>query len=464
MVRITRQLRDSWRRLAHERAFSLTASLTLALGIGATTIVFTVVHALLSQPESSQGHKNLVIVWATNPIAGQRRDVVSGPTFLDLQRDNQTLDGLAAFHFSDLTLTERDRAGVISTLEVTPEFFAVTGVRPATGRGFVASDATGDAQLVVLSHGFWQRHFGGDPDVIGRTLATGGHQHRVIGVLSAGFRFFDAPDVLTLLRPHQLAAEQRTHYFYWLFGRLKAGVPLPRAEQDLDRVMTQIVERHPSVRGWEVTAEPLDAILDEPFTPVARLAVIAVVLVLLVACANVASLLLTRHISRRRELAIRMSLGASRRRVFLELICDVMWLSLAGGAAGVAIAVSGLASLNRLMPPAVAIAGSAGSVAMPAFVLDRASLLFALAATVATLVVCGLAPAWRAARQDVPSNLLPASRCSTAGPRELRLRAGLVSLQIAFATVLLVVAALIVQLSPSSTPLIPASAASESFP
>ncbi len=445
LFRIMRLLRDSCRRLAHERAFSLTASLTLALGIGATTIVFTVVHALLSQPEISQGHGDLVIVWGTNPTAGQQRDVVSGPTFLDLQRENQTLAGLAAFHFGDSTLAGHDRAGVISTLEVTPEFFAVTGVRPAIGRGFAASDATADADVVVLSHGFWQRQFGGDPDIIGRTLRTGGHQHRVIGVLGSGFRFFDAPDVVTLLRPQQLAADQRTYYVYWLVGRLKDGVPLPQAEQDLDRVMAQIVERHPSVRGWDVTAEPLDAILDEPFTTVARLAVIAVVLVLVVACANVASLVLTRHVSRRRELAIRTSLGASRARVFLELTCDVMWLSLAGGVAGVAIAVSGLALLGRLMPPAVALAGSAGSIAVPGFVLDRAALFVALAAAVGTLVVCGLAPAWRATRQEPLSNLLPASRGSTAGAGELRLRGGLVSLEIAFATVLLVVAALIVQ-------------------
>jgi putative ABC transport system permease protein len=368
------QIGLSLRGLSRQPGFSAITILTLALGIGATTTVFTVARAFLNHPELAHGDDDLVMVWGTNRVAGQVRDVVSGPTFLDLQRENRTLAGLSAFHFSDVTLRGGDRATVVGALQVTAEFFETTGIRPALGRTLVPSDTTGDAKIVLLSHGFWQRQFGGDPEVIGRRIDTTDGSLAIVGVLPETFRFFFVPDIVTLIRPEKMTAEDRSYYFYWLVGRLGSGVSVSQADQDLDRVMARIAAAHPAARGWEVTAERFEAVLDEPVRPTIRVALFTALLVLAVACANVAGLVLTRLVGRRRELAVRVSLGASRRRLFFELLADSVWLAAAGAVAGVAVALGSLAALNQLMPPSVAIAGSAGSIAVPTFNADASAL------------------------------------------------------------------------------------------
>lgn len=432
------------RGLVRQPGFSAIAILTLALGIGATTTVFSVARAFLDHPELTEG-SDPVIVWGTNRVAGQVRDVVSGPTFLDLRRQNRTLAGLSAFHFTDITLRGGDRANVISALEVSADFFDVTGIRPAIGRGVVQSDDNSDNAIVVLSHGFWQRQFAGSPDVIGQSIETDSGRLQIVGVLPETFRFFFVPDVVTLIRSTTMAAEDRSYFFYWLVGRLVPGVTALEAEQDLDQVMTRIAATHPGSRGWEITIERLSTVLDEPIRPTIRVALFTGLLVLGVACANVAGLVLTRHVSRRRELAIRLSLGASRSRVFFELLAETVWLSCGGVIVGVLVAFGGLVALNQLMPSSVAIAGSAGSFAVPTFEADVWVLGFAALTGMATVVVCGAVPAWRTTRNEASAHADAPRRGTTAGPVEHRLRNGLVSTEIALATTVLVVALLLVQ-------------------
>ena len=439
------QIGLSLRGLTRQPGFSGIVILTLALGIGATTTVFTVARGFLNHPELEQGFDDLVMVWGTNRVAGQVRDVVSGPTFLDLQRENRTLAGLSAFHVSDVTLRGRDRASVLAALQVTAEFFEVTGIRTSFGRAFVPSDAASDTKLVILSHGFWPRQFGGSPEVLGRALAISNENLTIVGVLPETCRFFFVPDIVTLIRPEVLAAEERSYYFYWLVGRLEDGTTVTDADQDLDRVMTRIAAAHPTARGWETTTERLETVLDEPIRPTIRVALLTALLVLGVACANVASLVLTRHVTRRRELAIRISLGASRARVFFELLADTVWLAAGGAAAGAVIAAGSLAALNQLMPPSVAIAGSAGSISVPTFDADLSVLGVATLIALTTVIACGVAPAWRASRPDPTAQLDASSRGTTTGVVEHRLRNGLVSLEMAMATTLLVVALLLVQ-------------------
>jgi predicted permease len=439
------QIGLSLRGLARQPGFSAITILTLALGIGATTTVFTVARAFLSHPELAHGQDDLVMVWGTNRVAGQMRDVVSGPTFLDLQRENRALAGLSAFHFNDVTLRGRDRATVVGALEVTAEFFEVTGIRPTLGRTFARSDTASNARIVLLSHGFWQRQFGGDPQVIGRSIDTTDGQLAIVGVLPETFRFFFVPDLVTLIRPETMAAEDRSYYFYWLVGRLESGAALAEADQDLNRVMAGVAAAHAAARGWEITTERLETVLDEPVRPTIRVALFTALLVLAVACANVAGLVLTRHVSRRRELAVRVSLGASRRRVFFELLADSVWLAAAGAVAGVAVALGSLAALDQLLPPSIAIAGSAGSIAVPRLDADVSALGCAALIAMATVVACGVGPAWRTSRLDTSARLDLSSRGSTTSVHELRLQDGLVSLEMALATTTLVIALLLVQ-------------------
>ncbi len=370
--------------------------------------------------------------------------MISGPTYLDLQRENRSLASLAAFHFGDLTLRESSGASVVTALHATPEFFTVTGVTPILGRSFEPADAQSGDELVVLSYGFWQRRFGGDPSIVGRSLTGMGLPHVVVGVLPPRFRFFDVPDVVTLLKPQQMAREERTYYFYWLVGRLRDGVSLQAADQDLDGVMSRIAAAHPSARGWEVTPEPIAALLREPVRPAALVAITTVGLVLLIACANVASLILTRNIGRRRELSLRLALGASRQRIFLELLADVLCVAIAGGVAGIAAAAFGIAALNRLMPPALALGDSAASIAVPALAVDRMTFIIAGCVSGFTVALCGLLPAWRASRHDAQPRLT-STRGATDGPAEQRLRSVLVAIEAALATVLLVTALLLLQ-------------------
>jgi hypothetical protein len=218
------QIGLSLRGLARQPGFSAITILTLALGIGATTTVFTVARAFLHHPELAHGHDDLVMVWGTNRVAGQLRDVISGPTFLDLQRENRTLAGLSAFHFNDVTLRGRDRATVVGALDVTAEFFEVTGIRPTLGRTFARSDTASNAKIVLLSHGFWQRQFAGDPQVIGQSIDTTDGRFAIVGVLPETFRFFFVPDLVTLIRPETMAAEDRSYYFL-----LARGTPRERS-------------------------------------------------------------------------------------------------------------------------------------------------------------------------------------------------------------------------------------------
>lgn len=438
------QIGGSLRGLSREPAFSALAMLTLAIGIGTTTTVFSVARTLSSHPEINHGTSGLVVVWGTNRMAGQMRDVVSGPTYFDLQRQNSTLDGLAAFHFTDLTLRGRDRASVVGALEVTPDFFDVTGFRPRYGRVFTASDAA-DAQLVVLSHRFWMQQFAGNVDVIGQSIDTTNGRLQIIGVLPASFRFFYVPEVVTLIRRETMAGEDRSYFLYWLVGRLRTGLAVPEADRDLDRVMSAIAAAHPGTRGWETTTELLGSVLDEPIRPTIRLALLTALLVLGVACANVAGLVLTRHLSRRRDLGIRLSLGASRQRVFCELLTDSVWLAGGGAIAGALLALGGLAALNQLIPGSVAIAGSAGSIAVPRFEADAWILAFAILTAGATVLLCGAVPAWRTTRGEASALLEGPRRGTSAGVIEHRMRNGLVSMEMALATTLLVVALLLVQ-------------------
>ncbi len=444
MQSLWQEARLSARVLVKRPGLGLTAIVTLALGIGGTTAVFAVVRSVLLRPLPFKEPNQLVMVWGTSARVGQARDVISGPTFLDLQRRSTGFAGLAAFASNEMTLRLEQGASVVPGLEVTAEFFDVLGVKPVLGRAFDARSVEADQQGVLIGYEHWRDRLGGDPAVVGRPLAAASPPRTVLGVLPPGFSFFEGkPDVVTLLRSADLEGQPRTHYFYWVVGRLKPGVTVAQAEAELDGAMRQVAADFPIVRDWEVTVDRLDTLLAEPVRPALLSLLAAAALVLLIACTNVAHLLLARGLERRRELALRQALGASRWRIARQLLVESALLSGAGGLLGAGAAVWAVEALALLLPGEVAVAGSAARVALPAVELDGVALAVAVALTLATALLVGVLPMGASRAMEGHGSL--ASARTTGDRREGRTRGALVAVETALATLALVMAGLMLR-------------------
>jgi len=439
-------LRYGWRSLRRRPSFTTTAVVTLALGIAATTTVFSAIHSFLLRPLPFAQPEQLVLVWGTNLKDGQPRDVISGSNFIDLQRQNTTLDGLAAIHLDDMPARGANGTGVIGGMEVTPEFFSVLGVQPALGRSFEASDGLpGRNHVVLLSYGFWRQRFGGDPGVVGKTLAPLGQPHTIVGVLPPDFLFFSAPDVVTPLLPSELEKDARTHYHYWAVGRIKAGVLREQAEADLDSIMARLGAEYPALRNWDVTVEPLQAAMGEPVRPALLALFAAAGMLLLIGCANVASLLLARGMDRRWEFAIRTALGAGRGRLVRQLLSENLFLALLAGVLGAILTFGFVAGLVEILPATVAIAGSAALISLPTVQVDGMVLLFAVLISCATVMLFGLVPARQASLAQPQDALRASAGRVTADRRGRASQTALVISETALATVLLIAAGLMLR-------------------
>ncbi len=444
--RFVQDLRFGWRNLRRRPGFTAAAVLTLALGIASTTAVFSAIHSLLLRPLPFDEPSRLALVWGTNLKDGQPRDVISGSNFLDLQRSCRACQGLAAFHLNDMPARLEDGVGVVGQMEVTPEFFSVLGARPALGRAFEAADGLpARNQVALISHGFWQQRFGGDPRIIGKTLQPLGQPHTIIGVLPPGFLFFTAPDVVTPLVPSDLEKEERTHYHYWVLARLRPGATHEQAEAELDGAMARLGREFPPLRNWEVTVEPLQPALAGPVRPALLALLSAAGVLLLIGCANVASLLLARGLDRRWEFAVRAALGAGRGRLVRQLLTESAVLALLGGAAGALAAGFLVPEMARLLPETVALSDSAALVALPPVRVDGWVFLFSALLAGATVLIFGLWPARRAARAQPQDALRAGAPQATSAPGQVRAQRALLLAQTALATLLLVTAGLMLR-------------------
>jgi predicted permease len=441
LVGLRQIVRAASRAIRRAPASSSVIVSTLAIGIGAATAVFSVAHAWLFRALPYEAPHELVFVWATNPEVGQPRDVMSGPTFLDLQRRTTTLDRMAAFVMTDMPVRGRDGVDLVSRLQVTPELFDVLGTHPAAGRTFHSSDSRlGPDAAIMLGHAFWKTRFGGDTSIVGRARPELGLP-LVIGILPQDFGLLPPADVVTLLSPEALARENRTFYYYWVIGRLKDGVPLEVAERELDGTMRALAADMPSLRGWEVDVDRVDSLAGEPVRPAVLTLLCAVALVLLIAWSNVANLMLTNSLERLRDISIHMTLGATRGRALGQLVLEGVLLASIAGVVGVAIATALIRFSRTSLPAAAALAGSAAAVPLPSPTIDFRVVVAAGALVAATAVALGLlrtvqtgaiaAPHWSAERVAVSS---PGSR---------RRRAALLVGQTGFTTILLIVAGLL---------------------
>ncbi|MEO8677757.1 MAG: ABC transporter permease [Vicinamibacterales bacterium] len=394
-------LHHSLRVLWRSPLFTACTIAALAIGIGSTTALFSVVHALLVKPLPYADAERLVVLWENNLPRNRARNVVSPANYLEWKARSQSFERMAAFTQNRVTITGGGEPEELPTVVVTADLFDTLGVAPVLGRGFAAGeDQEGAPRTLVLGHGLWTRRFGADRAVIGRTLTINGEPATVIGVMARGFEVLGIPaDVYV---PFRLGAAARRFAGRSIIGigRLKAGVSRDQAQAEMEGVMDGLRREQPDFNtGWSVNLVPLR----EQLVGDIRLAVLvlfgAVGAVLLIACGNIGSLMLTRASSRRRELAIRTALGAGTGRLLRQLIGESLLLSAAGGALGLLLAAWLSSALTawvstRLPVPLLSQIG-----------IDPAVLAFAGLATVLTTLVCGLAPALGATGDSIVTAL-----------------------------------------------------------
>jgi putative ABC transport system permease protein len=443
-------LRHAARGLIRTPGFTLVAVLTLALGIGATSSMFTVVNRVVFDPLPFPHADRLVLLWGSKPHEGQLELPFSQPDFEDLRAGSRSYDSLAAWALGRANVTGPAEPEQVQFAVVTGNFFDVLGVRPALGRTLTtAEERPGTAPVALISHALWQRRFAGAADAVGATLTVDGRAVQVVGVLPAGFSFLTFPAATDLWMP--LGADPfdgrrfaRGARSMGVLGRLKTGVTLSQARAEADTTAAGLAAKYPRFNtGRLFRLVPLRDQVVRGVKDAALVLLAAVSFVLLIACANVASLLLARATTRQRELTIRAALGASRRRLIRYQLAESAILAAAGGSAGILVAVW-LVDLLVAIPYRTDSLFIPYSVPRSAIGVDATVLAFTAALTFATAFVFGLVPAWTASRPRVTDALRSGGR-ATAGHRHQGARGALVVVEVALALVLLVTAGLTVR-------------------
>jgi predicted permease len=442
MQTLLQDLRYGARTLWKNPGFTLVAVVTLSLGIGANTAIFTVVNAALLRGLPYRAPERLVHLFETTPQKAFAQREFSYPDYQDYQR-SQAFEGLAGYSGGGGILTGRGEPQRIFAPAASANFFSVLGVEPLLGRTFrEGEDKPGAERVTVLTYGMWRQVFGGDPGVIGQTLTVSNNQYTVVGVLPPSFQF--ALRQADLWLPYQPTPNQLSRRFMHgtnLIGRLRPGVSLEQAHAETSAITQRIAEEHKeSHADTRLLLTPLQEQVTGSVKPALLALLAAVGFVLLMVCANVASLLLARSLARQKEIALRAALGATRGRVIRQLLTEATLLSSLGGLGGLLVARLGLDALVAALP-------QNQLAVMPFFEtlrLDPGILLVALALALLTGLVFGLAPALQASRIDLQGALKEGGRVSGGVARQ-RLRSALVGVEIALAVVLLVGAGLMMK-------------------
>jgi len=431
-------IRFGFRTLLRSPATSVVALLTLALGIGANTAIFSVVNGVLLQPLPYPDPGELVIVLESNPGLGFPRFSVAPPNFDDWRRQNQVFGSMAAVSQGRFNLTGGERPEAVAGAQVTPEFFPTIGVPPALGRGFLPEEGrAGGPKVAVLSHGIWQRRFGSDPGIVNRQIPIDGESFTVIGVMPPGFSFPSKCEVWLPL-PWDFPPASRGGHFLVVFGRLKDGMTLERARTEMKAIAARLERQYPdSNKGWTTELRLLQDSIVENVRPALLLLLAAVAFVLLIACANVANLLLARLASREREIAVRTALGAGRARLVRQMVTESVVLFLVGGALGLVLATWATRAL-------VAFYGE-GLPSQQEIGIDSRVLFFTLVLALVTGILFGLAPALSATSGGLFGALKEGGRAVAGGARGRLMRNLLVLGEVAVALVLLVGAGLLLR-------------------
>jgi len=441
-------LRTTLRSLGRSPAFTAAVVLTLALGIGANTAIFSVVNGVMLRPLPYRSPDRLVMVWEENPSTdyGVRYIPTSPGNFTDFRALRSVFTDAGAFRYRSSTVGGIGDAEQLWGAELTPSMFTTLGVTPLLGRVFTTDEELpGKAGVVLLSYGFWQRRFGGSADAIGQTLEVDGDRRTIIGVMPEQFRF-PLPSmypILTKVRteywvPHVInpADPLRGGRYMGVIARLRDQTSLSQARTALATSSRELETRFPSAnRGWTATAIPLSEHVAATVRPALLILSGAVALVLLIACANVANLQLARATKRHREMTVRAALGAGRQRIVRQALTESVVLAVFGGVLGLVIVVWGTDGLRAMLP--------AGFPRVADVSVDVPVLIFAMLASIATGLVFGVVPALRSARVDLTSALNDGGRRTIGDRKSRRARSALVVAQVALALVLLVAAGLL---------------------
>ncbi|HVG29684.1 MAG TPA: ABC transporter permease [Pyrinomonadaceae bacterium] len=455
MGTIWQDLRYGLRAMRKSPGFTAVAVVALALGVGANTAIFSVVDAVLLRPLPFEQPERLAAIWQTHPFGKKLGydHLPAAPADFDAWRHSaDAFEGMTALAGGNWNVTGGGEPERISGARVSTNMLGLLRAKPALGRDFAPEEETfGKNRVVILSHGFWQRRFGGDARVLGAPLTLDGDSFQIVGVMPKGFSFprgmgidpaLGLDEDLALWTPLALPPDQaisRGNHFLTAVGRLKPGATFPQALAQLEAVERRLAEKTSSIEGkdWGVTVGSLH----EQVVGKSRRAILlllgAVAFVLLIACANIANLLLARANARHKEIAIRAALGAGRWRIVRQLLTESVMLALLGAALGVLLAMWGVDVLSGMSAGNIPRAGEVG--------IDARVLCFTLGVSVATGLLFGLAPALASSRPDLNESLKEGSRGGASSPRRQRVRSALVVSEVALALVLLVGAGLLLK-------------------
>jgi putative ABC transport system permease protein len=448
MHTLWQDLRYGARMLLKNPGVTLVAVITLALGIGANTAIFSVVNAVMLRPLPYKNPDRLVSLWANVPGYGRWRTTPAN--FLDWKKQNTSFEDLAAFGSSTMTLTGAGEPEQILGTRVSAGYFPVVGVEPMLGRSFLAEEyEAGRGQAVILGHAFWQRRFGGDPAVINKTITLDGRAYTVTGVMPAGV--YPAWPTTSGKISFDLNQEQfwtpmsfsaqwaavRTAHVLGVVGRLKPGITVEQAQAEMNTIGARLEREYAENKGEGIIVNAFTNELVGNVRPALLTLLGAVGLVLLIACANIAGLLLAQHAARSKEIAIRAALGAGRARLVRQFFLEGLLLSLLGTTTGIALARFGLDAMLKIIPPEIPRLNQVH--------LDLRVLGFALLLSLVTCLVFGLVPAWQAAKPDLQSTLEQGGRTSGPNAGRQRFRQLLVVFQVSMAVMLVIGAGLLIK-------------------
>lgn len=436
---LLQDLRFGTRMLAKNKAMSLVIILTLGLGIGANTAIFSVIDSVLLRPLPYHDPARLVAVSESNLKRGYRQIVVAPGNLRDWCEQNSVFEQLGGQIYTSLTLSGVETPQHLQAAWTTPNFFSIFGVPPFLGRTFGAGDKPpAGHRVVVLSYGLWQQAFAANRDVLGKPITLSGLIYTVVGVMPKEFEIFNPPALFglptgraqpQLWAPYPGSMDERTNRYFEGFGRLKPGVTLAQAQTEIQSIFERTKREFPAQQDWGACVMSLREQILGNTRPVLRLLLGAVLFVLLIACTNVANLSLARAVRRGREFAVRSALGARRGRLVRQVLVESMMLSLLGGAAGVLLAQAGLVGLRSLQPQNLPRLNEVR--------LDIAVLAVTLVVSIATGLFFGLAPALACSRRDINRSLTQGAPGTgeASGPQHTRI--ALVIGEVALATILL---------------------------